>query len=376
MKIIYCIAATCNSGGMERVLADKANWFARNGHTVAIITTDQRGQKPFFPLDKKIATYDLGIDYEANNGCSFLSKALQYPLKQWRHRWRLHNLLKRLDPDITVSMFDNEAAILSRMDVGGKKVLEVHFSRFKRLQYDRKGVWALADKWRSRIDLSTARRFDRFVTLTEEDRGYWKNVPGITHIPNAAPFEAGQPADPGNRKVLAVGRLSHQKGFDRLIDAWSRIAHRHLGWQLEIVGSGELKQQLTDIAGHLGTGSSVIFTERCTDMPAKYREASILAMTSRYEGLPMALIEAQTCGLPIVAMDCKCGPRDVITDGFDGFVTPDNDIDTFADRLDTLMRDESLRREMGLRAKTASLRFDTDKIMSQWLSLFNELLSE
>lgn len=121
--------------------------------------------------------------------------------------------------------------------------------------------------------------------------------------------------DLSQRKVLAVGRLSHQKGFDRLIEAWRDAVAANPGWTLEIVGSGELHDELKRQIEENGVADSVVMTSGCSDMPAKYREASILAMTSRYEGLPMALIEGQACGLPIVAMDCKCGPRDVVTDG-------------------------------------------------------------
>lgn len=373
MKIAYCIAATYNSGGMERVLANKANWLARHGHEVTIITTDQAGRTPYFPLNESIATYDLCIDYEANNGRSFLNKLATFPLRQWRHRRRLRRLLAELKPDITVSMFNNDAPLLASIPEGGRKVLEVHFSRFKRLQYGRKGLWALADRWRSRKDARTARRFDRFVVLTRQDSRYWGDIDGMTVIPNASSFLRTDPAPLDRRRVIAVGRLSHQKGFDRLIDAWSRIAPDAPGWQLRIIGSGPLKEELMLQCRRLALTDSIEFADSVTDMPAAYADASILAMTSRYEGLPMALIEAQTCGLPIVCMDCKCGPRDVVTDGFDGFVTPEDDVDAFTRRLAMLIHDDELRRTMGAAAFEASLRFDTEAIMKRWTDLFNSL---
>lgn len=375
MKIAYCIAATYNSGGMERVLANKVNSLAADGTECLIITTDQHGRKPFFDMDPRVRHVDLGIDYEANNGTSFLNKLIHYPLRQIRHRRRLRAVLEREKPDITVSMFCNEAPLLPAIKAGGRKLLEVHFSRFKRLQYGRKGLWALADRWRSRRDLQTARRYDRFVVLTEEDRGYWHGVDNIEAIPNAVSFECPQPAPLTSRKVLAVGRLSHQKGFDRLIDAWAISVRNNPGWTLEIVGSGELAEPIKRQIEETGVAGSVVLTPSCSDMPAKYREASILAMTSRYEGLPMALIEAQTCGLPIVAMDCRCGPRDVVTDGRSGFIVTEGDIAAFASQLSRLMSDDALRLDMGRNAILESRRFAADRIMSRWKTLFNELLS-
>ncbi len=176
-----------------------------------------------------------------------------------------------------------------------------------------------------------------------------------------------------SRTVLAVGRLTHQKGFERLIRAWAAVAPEHPGWKLEIVGSGPQLDMLLNMAADAGVASSVLFSGNCPDMAAKYRTAALLAMTSRYEGLPMALIEAQTCGLPAVAMDCKCGPRDVITDGSDGFVTPAGDIEAFASRLSQLMADDALRARMAQNALAASARYRREAIMNRWLELFNQL---
>ena len=96
MKILYCIAGTRHSGGMERVLANKANWLVQHGYEVMLVTTDQQGEPPFFALDKRISCYDLGIGYEENNGKSFLNKLIHYPIKQFRHKKKL-NTMKRLD---------------------------------------------------------------------------------------------------------------------------------------------------------------------------------------------------------------------------------------------------------------------------------------
>jgi len=375
MKIVYCLAATYNSGGMERVLANKANWLAGHGHQVTIVTTDQDGRKPFFQMHPSIRHYDLGINYEANNGRHFFAKLLAFPQKQWRHRRRLRLLLRQVSPDITVSMFNNDAPLLASIPEGGAKLLEVHFSRFKRLQYGRKGLWALADRYRSWKDAATARRYDRFVCLTRQDCEYWEDIPGITVIPNAASFSRTEPTSLAATQVLAVGRLSHQKGFDRLLDAWAAVVPQHPGWHLEIVGSGQLQSELEKQANRLGISDSVKFITNCTDIRTHYHNASILAMTSRYEGLPMALIEAQTCGLPAVAMDCRCGPRDVITDGVTGFLTSEDDTSAFAERLSLLMSDSRLRKRMGAAAFEQSERFETDRIMGEWIKLFNELTS-
>lgn len=373
MKIIYCIACTCHSGGMERVLANKANYLARHGYEVVIVTTDQRGLPPFFPLDGQIRCIDLGINYEENNGKSFANKLLHYPLKQYRHQKRLAAILKREKPDITVSMFCNDAGFITRINDGSKKVLEIHFSKFKRLQYNRKGLWRLADLWRSKQDEKTVRRFDKFVVLTEEDKGYWGNLPNITVIPNANTFATSQAAALENKKVIAIGRYTYQKGFERLIEAWNILSPGFPGWKLDIIGNGEERDKLQDLIHAYHLDGQVTLVSPTKSIDKVYLDASVLVMSSRYEGLPMVLLEAQAFGLPIVSFACKCGPKDIVANGETGFLVEENDIEGLARQLVKVMKDKNLRKQMGRKAKEASLRYAEDAVMAKWTALFDSL---
>lgn len=373
MKIIYCIAGTCHSGGMERVLANKANYLTEHGYEVVIVTTDQQGLPPFFPLNEQIRCIDLGINYEENNGKSFANKLLHYPLKQYRHQKRLAAILKREKPDITVSMFCNDAGFITRINDGSKKVLEIHFSKFKRLQYNRKGLWRLADLWRSKQDEKTVRRFDKFVVLTEEDKGYWGNLPNITVIPNANTFATSQAAALENKKVIAIGRYTYQKGFERLIEAWNILSPGFPGWKLDIIGNGEERDKLQDLIHAYHLDGQVTLVSPTKSIDKVYLDASLLAMSSRYEGLPMVLLEAQAFGLPIVSFACKCGPKDIVTDGETGFLAAENDIKGLAQQMAKLMENTQLRKQMGRKAKEASLRYAEDAVMAKWTALFDSL---
>lgn len=364
MKIIYCIAGTCHSGGMERVLANKANYLTGHGYEVVIVTTDQQGLPPFFPLAEQIRCIDLGINYEENNGKSFANKLLHYPLKQYRHQKRLAAILKREKPDITVSMFCNDAGFITRINDGSKKVLEIHFSKFKRLQYNRKGLWRLADLWRSKQDEKTVRRFDKFVVLTEEDKGYWGNLPNITVIPNANTFATSQAAALENKKVIAIGRYTYQKGFERLIEAWNILSPGFPGWKLDIIGNGEERDKLQDLIHAYHLDGQVTLVSPTKSIDKVYLDASVLVMSSRYEGLPMVLLEAQAFGLPIVSFACKCGPKDIVANGETGFLVEENDIEGLARQLVKVMKDKNLRKQMGRKAKEASLRYAEDAVMA------------
>jgi glycosyltransferase involved in cell wall biosynthesis len=373
MKLIYCIAGTYNSGGMERVLINKANYLARCGHDVLIVTTDQKGRESFFSLDNRIRCYDLGINYEENNGRSVFNKFFYYPLKQFQHRKKLDTLLKQQKADVVISMFCNEVSFISKIADGSKKVLEVHFSKYKRLQYDRKGLWWLIDRIRARMDEHYTKGFDRFVVLTYEDKRYWGLLPNIVVIPNSISLIPTICAELTELKVIAVGRYTYQKGFDYLIDAWEILACRWPEWQLDIVGDGELREQLQRRINDKGLQKSV-----CLKLPTRhiedvYSSASIFVMTSRYEGLPMVLLEAQAAGLPVVAFACKCGPKDIISDGENGFLVPEGDVKRLAQKLMLLMRDVALRKKMGERAREIAGSFTEEKVMAQWISLFKQL---
>ncbi len=353
---------------MERILTDKANYLAGKVYDVTIVTTEQKGRPMAFPLHPSIKTLDLAIGYEDNNGGSFVSKLVRHPFKQWKHRRLLKKILMELRPDITISLFCGDERFLPSLRDGSKKVLEVHFSRFKRLQYGRNGLWALADRLRSSKDYRMVRRFDRFVCLTNEDYGYWGSPQNGAVIPNFIDKMPAQPSALTGKIVLAVGRYMYQKGFERLIEAWRLLPGGH-GWTLRIVGGGPdgeaLKQQAQGLAVEIAGPSK--------DMAREYAQAAILALSSRYEGLPMVLLEAQSWGIPLVSFDCKCGPRDVITDGEDGLLVPEGDVSALAGALAKLMESSELRSWMGAAGRRNAARWDKGTIMQQWIRLFQEI---
>ncbi|OJU35267.1 MAG: glycosyl transferase family 1 [Bacteroidales bacterium 45-6] len=373
MKIIYCIAGLRHSGGMERVLTNKANYLVEQGVQVLIVTTDQCGENNFFALSPKIRTVDLAINYEENNGKSIWNKIVRYPSKQYFHRKKLTRLLKEEKADIVISMFCNDVSFLWKIKDGSKKVVEIHFSRFKRLQYGRKGVWAFADRLRNKLDLNTVRHYDRFVVLTQEDKGYWGKLSNILVIPNARSFEPQRIAHLQNKRAIAVGRYDYQKGFDGLIAAWSIVNQAHPDWELCIYGDGPLRDALQEQINLNGLEEVVHLMAAVKNIQEEYLGSSFIAMSSRYEGLPMALLEAQSSGLPLVAFACKCGPRDIISDGENGFLVPEGQIEQLAARIEELIENEELRKTMGQAARRASARFSEDVVMEQWLDLFNEL---
>ena len=377
IKLVYCIGGTYNSGGMERVLSNKANWLSSHGYEITIITTEQRGRNAFFPLNPNIQQIDLGINYEESKGIA--AKFFSYPFKLLKHKSILSKHLRSIRPDIVVSLFDNGSSIIPKINDGSKKILEVHFSRFKRKQYERKGLLGIIDRILSKQDLKTAKSYDHFVVLTNEDKGYWGMDKNISVIPNALNNmfrNIDLKETERTNKIIAVGRLAHQKHFSELIHIFSAIHDKAPDWGLEIIGNGPDKDRLQKLIDGLGLNSKVMLSPATSTILEKYLTGSIDAMTSRYEGLPMVLLEAQACGLPIISYDCKCGPKDIINDGIDGYIIPMGDRQLFADKLLELIKDQELRLRMGNAAVVSSKRFDEERIMRLWTSLFNKVLYE
>lgn len=375
MKIVYCHCSLYNPGGMERVLLNKVSWLAARGHEVVVVTTDQGGRPPFYQFPEAVRMVDLGINYSADNGKRAIDKIAGYLRKKRIHRRRLSSLLMHERPDVTVSLYPSESSFIPAISDGSKKVLELHFNRYFRLQYGRRGLLGLIDRMRSRQDARLAAKFDRFVVLTEEDREYWGALRNMVAIPNAALPMAGECSDCTARRVIAVGRLDYQKGFDRLLRIWAAVmADASLrGWHLDIFGRGEWREMLGEFARDLGIDGSVTIHEPVNDIAGEYRKSSILAMTSHYEGFPMVMIEGMSMGLPVVTFDFKCGPRDIISHGHNGLVVSDGDEPAFAQALASLMRGSERRMSMGANARDIVNKYSEASVMRQWASLFESL---
>ena len=379
MNLIYCTHSLCNPGGMERVLVNKVTYLVNRLHwDIMIVTTDQKSRPPFYALPEGVRMMDLGINYSDDNNKHPIGKIIGYLIKRRTHRRRLTDLLKKEKVDIVISLYPSESSFIPQIKDGSKKVLELHYCKFFRLQYGRSGLLGLIDKWRTKQDEKIVRRFDKFVVLTNEDKGYWGALPNIMVIPNAAMHVSNKYSDVLPHRVIAVGRLDYQKGFDRLIQAWELIqkSERYSDWRLDIFGQGEWRKILQQAVDDKGLSDSVLINQPTQDIGKEYAGSSMLVMSSHYEGFPMVMIEAMACGLPVVSFDYKCGPRDIIQDGQNGLIVTDGDIQGLADAMMRLMNDESLRKQMSERAKKVVDIYSEKTVMKQWTELFESLVKK
>lgn len=378
MKIIYCHHSLYNPGGMERVMLNKIAWLAgHKGWDISIVTTNQGGRPTFYPLPEGVRMTDLGINYsDGKDGRNPISRAIEYLAKRRLHRRRLTELLMQEHPDVVVSLYPCESSFIPAIKDGSKKVLELHLSRFFRLQYGKTGLMGLINRWRSAQDVRIASRFDKFVVLTREDMADWGTMPNICVIGNASGLEGENKADCSAHRLIAVGRLDYQKSFDRLVDAWAKLCSTaDIGdWTLDIFGQGEWLQMLQERIDAARVQDSLHINAPTKDIGSEYLRSSAIVMSSHYEGFPMVLVEAMSCGLPAVSFACKCGPRDLIQDGVNGLLVPDDDIDGLADAMLRIISDEKLRKAMSDEAVKVRERYSENSIMSMWVDLFESLV--
>ena len=379
MKLIYCTHSTYNPGGMERVLLNKVTYLSQlPGWEVSVVTTDQHQRPPFYPFPEKVRMTDLEINYSEDNEKGAWKKITGYLRKRKEHKRKLTALLLKEKPNIVVSLYPSESSFIPDIKDGSKKVLELHYCKFFRLQYGRKGLLGWIDKLRTRQDEQIVRRFDKFVVLTNEDRGYWGNLPNIEVIPNVAMHVSDAYSDVMNKRVIAVGRLDYQKGFDRLIQAWQLVRHtgKFTDWKLDIFGQGEWREMLQQMIDKAELQNTVCLNRPTKQIGEEYVKSDMLVMSSNYEGFPMVMIEAMACGLPVVSFDYKCGPKDIIQSGINGLLVPNGDIQALADAMMKVMEDEAYRKMLSLNARKVVDTYSEQAVMSQWIRLFTSITAK
>lgn len=377
--VAYCIPALYYPSGMERVLTLKANYLAQHGYEVHIILTDGGDKPPYFPLEPSVKLHQLDIDFEEPYRYSLLRRTWLYQKKMRVFQKKLNQCLCLIKPHITVSLLRRDINIINRMSDGSVKIGEIHFDR---LHYRNFHVsWLpscinsyVEHRWISSL-ICQLRKLSKFIVLTHEDAAFWPELNNVCVIPNPVSFYPDTVSDCSPKQVIAVGRYVAQKGFDRLISAWREVADKHPDWTLKLYGDGHLREKLQQQIIDSGLTKSCFLEHSVADVVAKFCRSSISVMSSRFEGFGLVIVEAMSCGVPVVAFTCHCGPRDIITDGKDGLLIPDGDIANLAAGINRLIEDEELRKKMGQEARRRAAQYKLDVIGRQWIELFESILS-
>jgi glycosyltransferase involved in cell wall biosynthesis len=221
------------------------------------------------------------------------------------------------------------------------------------------------------IFLESLKKADVVVALTNGDANEWKKYhPFVVVIPNMVHLNRGTNSPLSSKKIIFVGRFDYQKRVQEAIRIWSMIHPKYPDWVLDIYGEGELQKDIEDSAKRVGGISINPPTSFIFDC---YRKSSILISTSLFEPFGLVIPEAMSCGLPVVAYNCKYGPADIVSDGVDGFLIKQDDINAFVEKLSMLISSLEMRKRMGNIGIHSVRRFEASKIMPLWQDLFQQL---
>ncbi|WP_230879169.1 glycosyltransferase family 4 protein [Planomonospora sp. ID67723] len=366
-------------GGTIRTVLNLAGYLARE-RDVEIISMVRTAEKPFFPIPPGVRVSFLD-DRTAPRGpaARFLSRfpSLLVPEQEKVHHaltlWTDVCLVRRLRAmrtGVVISTrpaFNLVSALFAPPEVitvGQEHVTyDAHAPEVRRLIRRRYG------------------RFDAFVTLTRADmERYAKALKAgpprrLIRIPNAVPDLPGGVSGLEEKVAVAIGRLVHVKGFDRLVTAWKDVAAAHPDWVLRIYGAGtrEAEARLRARIEDAGLTDKVFLMGRSAEVGVELAKSSIYVVSSRYEGFGMTILEAMSKGVPVVSFDCPHGPGEIITHEHDGLLVRSKKPAALAEAVCRVIEDRELRRRLGANALRTAAGYDLDAVGARWDVLLDGL---
>ena len=358
MKICFLNGDMSRSGGTERVTSLIANGLCLDESLeVHILSVTNERNESYFELDES-------IKHETVLKQSSLSLKRDYfKVVRGIRQYLIEN---QIDVLIDVDVICNVYSILARWNTKVRHISWEHFNYFSN------NGSVLRDVARQLTRIFS----EHVVVLTEQDKQNYSKHLNISHkvscIYNPIVSSKSVACDVTSKQVLSVGRLTYQKGFDLLCEIARDVFSEHPDWTWLILGEGEDRALLEQKIHDYGLSKHLILKGNVTDVASYYESSSLFVMTSRYEGLPMTLLEAKVHQLPIVSFDCQTGPRDIISHDIDGYLIPVGELSQMKEALKQLMRDESKRQLFSEASRQTLPKFNYDKVVSQWKALLFE----
>ena len=356
VKLLFFIPSL-KCGGAERVSVMLCNHWAEHGWDVTLATFDDGTVPPFFPPAPGVRHVTLGLQRRSSGMThSVLNNVRRVP--------RLRRFVAASRPDRIVSFIDG-TNVLALLAAKGTGIPVVVSERVDPAQHPIPVPWRLLRRatypWARAVVLQTRAAASYFPAS-------WASR--IAVIPNPvarlAPSPPTESPEGRRRRIVGIGRLERQKGFDLLIRAFAAIAPEHPRWELTILGEGPERETLGAAIARLGLAERISLPGATPDVAGVLRGADLFVLSSRYEGFPNVLCEAMACGLPVIAFDCRSGPAEIIRDGVDGLLVPAEDDVALAAAIARLAGDPEARRRLGARAVEVADRYSVERVASMW----------
>ncbi|MEM8669555.1 MAG: glycosyltransferase family 4 protein [Planctomycetota bacterium] len=358
---IACVIHSLDGGGAERVMAELASRLALAKHDVTLVTLDD-GATSKHTLDDSVATVRLDVMGE--------SQGLVERIQNTRRRiQRLRSALAELQPQVILSFCDR-TNILTLM-AAKPLAIPVVVSERSDPQQQKLGLF-----W-ERLRVQTYRRAAAVVALTSTSaqhlsRRLKRDVDVIPSAVDHPPFRSDRQVAASNRRIVAIGRLEFEKGFDRLIEAFHPLAQAYPDWSLRILGEGLRRYQLESQIADGGLSDRISMPGWVRPIWDELGAATVFVLPSRYEGFPSALLEAMAMGVPSVAVDCESGPRAIIDVPSQGLLVEDN-VAALHQGMQRLIEEESLRESLGQNGQDVVERFSWERMTEQYERLLSDL---
>ena len=367
---IFIFIHSLFSGGAERVAATLAHHWAEQGWTVTMVTLAS-STLDFYDIHPSVRRIALNQADKSRNPIAAIVNNLQRSIT-------LRRILRTTKPDIALGIMTTANVLLCLSAAGLRGIAVIGSERIYPPRWPLGRLWEQLRRW-------TYPSADRIVMLTNEGlhwlgreipKAYGVVIPNPVRYPlpiTAPRLAPGAWVNSDRKLLLAVGRLNEQKRFDRLLQAFAKLAPENAAWDLVILGEGELRSELEQQARTLGLTTRAHLPGRAGNIGDWYARADLYVMSSHFEGFPNALGEAMAHGCAAVSFDCDTGPRDIIRHEVDGLLAPAGDVARLATALGRLMRDDGLRLRMAGRAIEARERFSLEKIAEIWKTMFVEV---
>ena len=369
MKILYIFRSLAVWGGIERILVDKMNCLSEmSGMEVYMLTTDQGTHPITYMVNKKVKVEDLNICFYHQYKYGLFRRIFVRRQMVSRYEQLLANRIRTIRPDIIVCTTADMISCIVKVKGAIPLVVESHSICNRTINHGRNYLHKAIHRF---FFLKSLNKADAVVALTQGDAEEWKKYhPFVVVIPNMVHLSRETISSSKSNKVIFVGRFDYQKRVQEAIRIWSLIRPKYPDWVLDIYGDGELKKDIENAAKRVG---GIIVNPPTTYIFDCYQKSSILISTSLFEPFGLVIPEAMSCGLPVVAYDCQYGPADIISDGVDGFLIKQDDINAFVEKLSMLMSNKELRKRMGDIGIQAVHRYEASQIMPLWQNLFQQL---
>lgn len=383
------IAFLCNNfkslNGVERVWSQRLSLLAEYpGIDVSLITYNQYAAPFSFPISDKVHYLDLATRYVSR--CSFhgIYQYVDRYKSERQFRKELNKALVNLKPDIIVCADLHVAdlkAVLSST-IHAVRMVECHCglsAYFEDINKHDHFLKRFQQRILKKQLISAIRKFDKIVVMTEAEKKDWNLKDKVISIPNMLVENPEYETTKVHtmKRVISIGRYAYQKGYDLLLQSWRMVQEKHPDWSLHIYGSHDgsvgdyecLQKQIKQY--QIG---NVFLHQPTNDVYSCYAQSDFYVMSSRFESFGLVLIEAMSCGLPVISFDCKYGPQSIVQNGETGLLVPQGNIEEMAIVICSMIENNEMRHRMAMNARSESLNYHPQNIMPIWLECYKSFV--